>query len=36
VVLGVWLLVYGVMELVAAFRLRKLAHPGPGHLACGH
>jgi uncharacterized membrane protein HdeD (DUF308 family) len=25
VVLGIWLLVYGVMEIVASFRLRKLA-----------
>lgn len=26
IVLGIWLLVYGVMEIVAAFRLRGLAH----------
>jgi uncharacterized membrane protein HdeD (DUF308 family) len=26
IVLGVWLLIYGVMEITAAFRLRRLAH----------
>jgi uncharacterized membrane protein HdeD (DUF308 family) len=27
-VLGIWLLIYGVMEITAAFRLRRLAHLG--------
>ena len=26
VVLRIWLLIYGVMEITAAFRLRRLAH----------
>jgi uncharacterized membrane protein HdeD (DUF308 family) len=26
IVLGVWLLIYGVMEIVAAFRIRRVAH----------
>ena len=26
IVLGIWLLIYGVMEMTAAFRLRRLAH----------
>ena len=26
IVLGIWLLIYGVMEITAAFRLRRLAH----------
>ena len=30
VILGIWLLVFGVMEIVGAFRLRRLAHPAPG------
>jgi uncharacterized membrane protein HdeD (DUF308 family) len=25
VILGIWLLVFGIMEMTAAFRLRKLA-----------
>ena len=27
IVLGIWLLVYGVMEIMAGFRFRRLAHP---------
>jgi uncharacterized membrane protein HdeD (DUF308 family) len=30
-VLGIWLLVYGTMEITAAFRLRRAAHSGSGH-----
>ena len=26
IILGVWLLIFGVMEMVAAFRLRSVAH----------
>jgi uncharacterized membrane protein HdeD (DUF308 family) len=26
IVLGIWMLVYGTMEIAAAFRLRRLAH----------
>ena len=26
IVLGIWLLIYGVMEMVASFRVRRLAH----------
>lgn len=26
IVLGIWLLVYGIMEIMAGFRLRGLAH----------
>ncbi len=33
IVLGIWLLVYGVMEIVAAFRLRGLAHSASRHVA---
>ena len=36
IVLGIWLLVYGVMELMAAFRLRGLAHSAPGQMAPAH
>lgn len=36
IVLGIWLLVYGVMEIMAAFRLRGLAHPGSRHVAPAH
>jgi uncharacterized membrane protein HdeD (DUF308 family) len=37
VVLGIWLLVYGVMEIVASFRLRKLAdHSGARPMAHAH
>jgi len=36
IVLGIWLLVYGVMEIVAAFRLRGLAHVAPRHMAHAH
>jgi uncharacterized membrane protein HdeD (DUF308 family) len=36
IVLGIWLLVYGVMEIVAAFRIRRLAHSGPRHMAHAH
>src|ERR1700750_148046 len=37
VVLGIGLLVYGVMEIVASFRLRKLAeHSGPRPMAHAH
>jgi uncharacterized membrane protein HdeD (DUF308 family) len=33
IVLGIWLLVYGGMEIMAAFRLRGLAHAASGHMA---
>ena len=33
IVLGIWLLIYGVMEITASFRLRRLAHSAPGHMA---
>jgi len=36
VVLGIWLLIYGVMEIVAAFRLRGLAHSAPRPMAHAH
>jgi len=36
VVLGIWLLVYGVMEVMAAFRLRRLAHSSSRHVAHVH
>jgi uncharacterized membrane protein HdeD (DUF308 family) len=36
VVLGIWLLVYGGMEIVAAFRLRGLAHSATRHRAHAH
>jgi uncharacterized membrane protein HdeD (DUF308 family) len=36
IVLGIWLLVYGAMEIMAAFRLRGLAHPGSRHVAPAH
>ena len=36
IVLGIWLLVYGVMEITAAFRFRRLAHSASGHMAHAH
>jgi uncharacterized membrane protein HdeD (DUF308 family) len=36
IVLGIWLLVYGVMEIAAAFRFRRLAHPASPHIAHAH
>jgi len=36
IVLGIWLLVYGAMEIMAAFRLRGLAQPVPRHTAHAH
>lgn len=36
IVLGIWLLVYGVMEIVAAFLLRRLAHSASRHMAHVH
>lgn len=36
IVLGIWLLVYAVMEITAAFRLRRLAHPASHHMAHAH
>lgn len=33
VILGIWLLVFGILEIMAAFRLRKLADPGTVHTA---
>jgi uncharacterized membrane protein HdeD (DUF308 family) len=36
IVLGIWLLVYGVMEIMASFRLRGLAHSGSQHMAHAH
>ena len=31
VILGIWLLVFGIMEIVAAFRLRRLVDTGAAH-----
>jgi uncharacterized membrane protein HdeD (DUF308 family) len=31
VILGIWLLVFGILEIIAAFRLRKLADTNVGH-----
>ena len=31
VILGIWLLVFGILEIIAAFRLRKLAETGAVH-----
>lgn len=31
VILGIWLLVFGILEIMAAFRLRKLADTNVGH-----
>ena len=31
VILGIWLLVFGILEIMAAFRLRKLVHTSVGH-----
>ena len=36
IVLGIWLLVYGLMEITAAFRLRRLAHSGSHLMAHAH
>lgn len=36
IVLGIWLLVYGLMEITAAFRLRRLAHSASHHVAHAH
>ena len=36
IVLGIWLLVYGVMEIMAGFRLRGLAHPASHPMADVH
>jgi uncharacterized membrane protein HdeD (DUF308 family) len=36
IVLGIWLLVYGVMEIATSFRLRGLAHSGSEHMAHAH
>ena len=36
IVLGIWLLVCGVMEIVAAFRLRGLARSASRHMAHAH
>lgn len=33
VILGIWLLVFGILEIMAAFRLRKLADTGTVHTA---
>jgi uncharacterized membrane protein HdeD (DUF308 family) len=30
IILGIWLLIFGVMEMAAAFRLRSAAHAAPG------
>jgi uncharacterized membrane protein HdeD (DUF308 family) len=29
IILGIWLLIFGVMEMAAAFRLRSAAHVAP-------
>jgi len=31
VILGIWLLVFGILEIIAAFRLRKLVDTNVGH-----
>jgi uncharacterized membrane protein HdeD (DUF308 family) len=31
VILGIWLLVFGILEIIAAFRFRKLADTGAAH-----
>jgi uncharacterized membrane protein HdeD (DUF308 family) len=36
VVLGIWLLVYGLMEITAAFRVRRLAHSASQRIAHAH
>ena len=36
IILGIWLLAFGGMEIVTAFRLRRLAHPPVGHMAPAH
>jgi uncharacterized membrane protein HdeD (DUF308 family) len=36
IVLGIWLLIYGVMEIGAAFRLRGLTHSASRHIAHAH
>jgi uncharacterized membrane protein HdeD (DUF308 family) len=36
IVLGIWLLVYGAMEIVAAFRFRRLADSASGYMAHAH
>jgi uncharacterized membrane protein HdeD (DUF308 family) len=36
IVLGIFLLVYGLMEIAAAFRLRRLAHSASHHTAHAH
>jgi uncharacterized membrane protein HdeD (DUF308 family) len=33
VILGIWLLVFGILEIIAAFRLRKLVDTNVGHTA---
>jgi uncharacterized membrane protein HdeD (DUF308 family) len=33
VILGIWLLVFGILEIIAAFRLRKLVDAGAVHTA---
>ena len=30
VILGIWLLVFGGMEIMAAFRVRQIGHPASG------
>lgn len=36
VILGIWLLVFGVMEVVAAFRVRSIGHAAQRELAHAH
>jgi uncharacterized membrane protein HdeD (DUF308 family) len=36
IVLGIWLLIFGLMEAMAGFRLRRLAHSASGHMAPAH
>jgi uncharacterized membrane protein HdeD (DUF308 family) len=36
IVLGIWLLIFGLMEAMAGFRLRSLAHSASGHMAPAH
>ena len=36
IVLGIWLLIYGVMEIMTAFRLRGLAHSASRHIVSAH
>ena len=36
VILGIWLVIFGVMEIVAAIRLRAVGHAASRHLSPAH